>query len=374
MMVDKRLPRRSPEAEGVSSARLLAFVEAVDETIRDMHSFMLLRHGRVLAAGWWHPYAPDLPHTLFSLSKSFTAIAVGLAVAGGRLSVADRVISLLPDDCPEEVSDGLAALRVRHLLTMTAGFDPQTTYFMFADPDGNWARGTLGRPLSHEPGRHFYYDDGAPYLLSAIVQRLTGMPILDTLRQRLFAPLGVEVASWSQCPRGINSGFTGLSLTTEAVARFGQLLLNKGTWFGKRPLAENWVEQATRFQVANGSNPDADDEQGYGYLFWRYRYNAYGGDGAFGQFCQVWPDHEVVLAITAGKEGMQDIQDLLWEHVLPAIAAAPLPENQPAERALQRKLADLTLPPPHGRSHSPWMTRLRNLRFDLRGSSDSTAA
>ena len=146
MAVKNMLSRSSPEAEGLSSTGVLAFLEAVDETVRDLHSFMLLRHGRVVAEGWWAPYAPEYPHNLFSLSKSFTSTAIGLAVAEGRLTVDDFVVSLLPDDCPTTVSEPLATLRVRHLLTMTAGYDPGTLGLMFGQAEGNWAKGYLDDP------------------------------------------------------------------------------------------------------------------------------------------------------------------------------------------------------------------------------------
>jgi CubicO group peptidase (beta-lactamase class C family) len=214
MTAENTFPRSSPEAEGVSSSRLLAFIEAVDETIHHLHSFMLVRHGRVVAEGWWLPYAPEHPHMLFSLSKSFISTAIGLAVAEGCLSVDDFVASLLPDDFPAEVNEKLAALRVRQLLTMTSGHDPETVGFMYSQPEGNWTKGFLDQPMTHAPGIHFFYEDGAPYTLSALVQQVTGRPMLDYLQQYLFEPLGIDNATWTVCPRGINTGFTGLSLTT----------------------------------------------------------------------------------------------------------------------------------------------------------------
>ena len=197
MPSENRLRHSSPEAEGVSSIGLLAFLEAVDETIHDLHSFMLLRHGRVVAEGWWAPYAPEHPHMLFSLSKSFTSTAIGLAVAEGRLSVDDFVVSHMLHDFPPYMSEQLAALRVRHLLTMTSGHDPETVGIMFNQPEGNWAKGFLDQPMTHAPGSHFFYENGAAYLLSALVQQVTGMTMLDYLQQHLFEPLGIDAVSYT---------------------------------------------------------------------------------------------------------------------------------------------------------------------------------
>ena len=360
------LSRSSPEAEGVSSRGLLAFLEAVDETIRDLHSFMFLRHGRVVGEGWWSPYGPELPHALYSLSKSFVSTAMGLAVAEGLLSVDDFVVSLLPDDCPANVSEHLAALRVRHLLTMTSGHNPEDDGLMFGQPEGNWAKGFLDQPMIHRPGTRFFYENGATYTLSAIVQQVTRMTVLDYLQRRLFESLGINKITWTVCPRGINTGFTGLSLTTEGIARFGQLYLQKGVWQGQRLLSEAWVEAATKHQVANGADPNVDEEQGYGYQFWRIRHGAYRGDGAFGQFCEVWPDQEVVLAITGGKEGMEAIQDLIWDHVLPAVATTALPEDNQAQQALSQKAANLSIALPQGQPLSPATTNVSKRTYDLR--------
>ena len=365
MTMENILPRSSPEAEGVSSKGILAFLEAVTESVHDLHSFMLLRHGRVVAEGWWSPYAPDLPHMLFSLSKSFTSTAIGLVVAEGRLSLDDSIVSLLPEDCPKNVSEPLAALRVRHLLTMTSGHDPETFGLMVSQPEGHWVKGFFNRPMIHRPGTHFAYDNCAAYMLSAVVQQVTGMTMLDYLQQHLFKSLGINNATWTACPRGINIGFAGLSLTTEEVARFGQLHLQKGVWQGQQLLPVGWVEEATKRQVSNGNNPNVDEEQGYGYLFWRIRHGAYRGDGAFGQICEVWPKQDAVLAITAGKPGMEIIQDLVWEHVLPAMSTQALPEDTLAEQALNTKLTNLSIATVHGQSDSPVARQVSKQIFDL---------
>jgi CubicO group peptidase (beta-lactamase class C family) len=181
-------------------------------------------------AMWWpkdggrHTH-PNTPHVLFSLSKSFTSTAVGLAVAEGYLSVEDPVLSFFPDDAPATVNDNLAAMRVRHLLSMSTGHVEDTTGSLFAQPDGNWVRGFLACPVEHVPGTHFLYNTGASYMLSAIVHKVTGQRMLHYLQGRLFEPLGIEDATWETCPRGIDVGGFGLSVKTEDIARFGQLYL-----------------------------------------------------------------------------------------------------------------------------------------------------
>ncbi|HEV7213908.1 MAG TPA: serine hydrolase domain-containing protein, partial [Chloroflexota bacterium] len=219
------LPRSTPEAQGVRSQAIQAFLEAAEREIRDMHSFMLLRRGRVVAEGWWRPYSARSPHMLFSLSKSFTSTAIGMLVAEGRLAVDALVLSLFPDEAPAAPSANLRAMRVKHLLTMCTGHDVDATPAVFGQPDPNWVRTFLALPVQHEPGTHFAYNTAATYVLSALVQRLTGERLLDFIRPRLLDPLGIADPTWETSPEGVDLGGTGLSITTEAITRFGQLYL-----------------------------------------------------------------------------------------------------------------------------------------------------
>jgi len=364
MGTDYRLPRSTPEAQGIASPAISAFIEQAERNIDALHSLMLLRHGQVVAEGWWAPYAPQRPHMLFSLSKSFTSTAVGLAVSEGRLSVDDPVLSFFPEDAPPKVSANLAAMRVRHLLSMSTGHAEDTTGYMWRSRDKNWARAFLARPVKYQPGTHFLYNTGATYMLSAIVQKLVGARMLHYLQPRLLGPLGITGATWEVSPQGIDTGGFGLSVKTEDIACLGQLYLQQGVWNGQRILPEAWVHEATSFQVSNAqaqSNPDW--QQGYGYQFWRCRHNAYRGDGAFGQYCIIMPDQDAVLAITSGVKDMQAVLDLVWSTLLPAMGAVSLSANPTAHQALARKLASLALPPVQGQPSSAWAARVSGKRY-----------
>lgn len=358
------LPRATPESQGVPSAAIHAFVDAAEANLRDLHSFMLLRHGHVIAEGWWHPYQRDLSHMLFSLSKSFTSTAIGLAVDEGRLSIDDPVLSFFPDDAPARVSRKLAAMRVRHLLSMSTGQKADMT--VGTRHLGGWVRRFLRVPVIHEPGTQFLYNSGATYMLSAIIQKTTGMKLIDYLGPRLFDPLGISQRTWEESPEGINVGGWGLAITTEAIARFGQCWLNKGIWQGQRLIPEAWIETASAFHVKNGDDLASDWAQGYGFQFWRCRHNAYRGDGAFGQYCVIFPEQDAVLAMTSGLADMQPPLNLVWEHLLPALGNDPLPADAAAQAALTTRLSSLGIPAPTGASASPLAARIagRTYRFE----------
>jgi CubicO group peptidase (beta-lactamase class C family) len=352
--VSRVLPRSTPEDQGVSSAAVRRFVDALESGVPGMHSVMLLRHGHVIAEGWWHPYAEQLPHALFSISKSFTSTAVGFAIHDGLLSLDDRVVDLLRDDAPDTIGDNLAAMTVRHLLTMTTGHAVDSVDSI-PDDEPDWTRALLALPVPLEPGTRFVYDSGASYLLSAIVQGVAGQRLLDYLAPRLFEPLGIVGATWEQSPNGIDAGGWGLSITTENIAAFGQTYLDGGRFGGAQVVPADWVAEATALQVETGDHRAGnDDEQGYGYQFWRCQHGAYRADGAFGQVSVALPEHDALLVLTGGHADKQRALTLAWEHLLPVLGARePLPADAVEHSALTGRLARLGSPLPIGDPHSP---------------------
>lgn len=363
------LPRSTPEAEGVSAEGIRQFVEAVEASTHEFHSFMVLRHGKVVAEGWWHPYRPDLKHTMYSCSKSFTATAIGFAVSEKRLTVNDKVTSFFPDDLPPSISPNLAALRVRDLLSMSTGHEPDPTFVV--GRDSNWVKSFFEQPMVHPPGTKFLYNTLATYVLSAIAQKVTGQKLLDYLTPRLFEPLGIRDIDWESDPRGINVGGWGLRLKTEDMAKFGQLFLQKGRWNGRQILPETWVEEASALQIVQ--HPDlpqakrdsSDWEQGYAYQMWRSRHNSYRGDGAYGQFIMVLPELDAVVVGTAETHDMQGEFNLIWKYLLPALRNEPVSASKKSTASLRQKLATLALPLPAKSAASPLAKEISGKKLAL---------
>jgi len=358
------LPRSTPEQQGVSSAAVSRLVDALESGVPGLHSLMLLRHGHVIAEGWWRPYAAELPHSLFSISKSFTSTAVGFAVAEGLLSLDDSVVALLSDHAPDTVSDNLAAMTVRHLLTMTTGHSVDSVDAV-SDDDPDWTRILLAQPVPLTPGSQFVYDSGASYLLSAIVQRLSGERLLDYLTPRLLEPLGIEGATWEQCPAGIDAGGWGLSITTEHIAAFGLTYLQGGRLGDVQVVPADWVAAATAAQVETGDHRAGDDDtQGYGVQFWRCQHGAYRADGAFGQLSIALPEHDALLVLTGGHSDKQRALTLVWEHLLPVLGTHDtLPADAEEQTRLTKRLARLTTPMPVGDAHSALAATVGGRRF-----------
>jgi len=323
------LPRSAPEAQGVSPKAIRDFLKAADERIDSLHGYMLLRHGVVVAEGAWKPYRLEGPHMLFSLSKSFTATAVGLAISEGRLSVEDSVVSFFPRKLPSPVSANLSAMKVKHLLSMNTGHAEDTTDRIMRDRDP--VRAFLALGVEHEPGTHFVYNSGASFVLSALVQELTGKRLSSYLKSHLFDRVGIEGAAWDRHPCGVDFGGWGLNVKVEDIARFGQLYLQKGEWKGESIVPASWVETATAKHSENADpnapDPASDWQQGYGYQFWRCKHGFYRGDGAFGQLCVVMPELDAVLALVAGLPDIQAELNLVWDILVPGMAPSALPPD-----------------------------------------------
>lgn len=337
----------TPESQGVDSQGLIDFFAAVEKSDLEFHSIMINRNGKTILEAWWEPFRKEYIHTLYSLSKSFTSTAIGMLHDDGKLSVEDKVISFFPDKTPGTVSDHLAAMSVHDLLTMHTGHTEGTMGHMRSSADGDWVRAFLALEVPKEPGTHFFYNTGATYILSAIVQKLSGQKTLDFLQGRLLKPLGIVGADWEECPQGINVGGYGLRVRTQDILNFGQLYLQKGEWQGKQLVSSEWIREATKKQVDSQDN-DSDWGQGYGYQFWRCKPTGgvYRGDGAYGQYCIVVPQKRTVIAITSETKDMGASMQLVWDHILPAIDYAGEPINTSTGRAekLQEISGVLKLP------------------------------
>jgi len=360
------LPRSTPEAEGLSSQGVLALVSALASgAAGEIHSLMLLRHGKVVAEGWWAPYAAEDIHVLYSVTKSFNSTAVGFAVSEGLIGVDDPLVPYFADLAPASVDPEMAAMRVRDLLTMSTGHESDSIDAMRQRTDGQWTRSFLESNVPRAPGTYFLYNSGAAYMLGSLVQRVTGMTVEEYLRPRLFDPLGVGSEIWGRSQEGVNLTDGGLSIRTEDLAKFGQLYLQGGVWNGVQVVPAEWAADATAKQVSTG-NDDNNWGYGYGFQFWRSQVG-YRADGSLGQFSFVLPDQDIVLAITSGTNDTGGVMDLVWQNLLPAVLGDAQPENPTALAALRDELLGLALPVPSGASTSARAADVSGRRYGVTG-------
>lgn len=327
----KSLPRA--EASPKVTKAVDKYLKAVQKENQDLHSLMILQHGKVITEKWMSEGEWNKPHVMNSVSKTFTATAIGFAVSEGLLKETDKVISFFPDKLPSTVSQNLEKLEIRHLLTMTGGHDTDPTGLTRKSGNVDWVKAFLSAPFEHEPGTFYCYNSLGTYMLSAIIQKVTGQTLVEYLYPRLFRPLGIVGLNWEESPQGINCGGWGLYIRTEDMAKMGQFILQKGQWNGKQLLPETWFDVASSALVESvpaGVRPEelkskglskrnSDWLQGYGYQMWRCRNNAFRADGANGQYIIVLPEKDAVIVTTANIGDMQAEINLIWKYLLPVL-------------------------------------------------------
>lgn len=341
------LPFSTPEEQGISSAYIRQFFEELDACVEiDVHSVLLLRHGKVIAEGNFQPYTDAYPHMVFSLSKSITGMAVGLAVEDGLLSLDEKVVDIFPEKGILLHSPKINAITVRHLLNMTSGIKFNEVGSVV---ETDWVRAFLLSDCSFEPGSEFYYNSMNSYMLSAIVCKKTGKSLMEYLEERLFHPLGIDGAVWETCPLGIEKGGWGLYLRIADMAKLGQLYLQKGRWSvngeEKQLIAEDWIAESTKIQTP----PSENGKQGYGYQIWNFdAQDAFQYNGVFGQYVIVLPAADMVVAITSGSQNLfydrsLEIVEKYFGDNAAGLSDQPLPSNIKELRRLKNKLENLFL-------------------------------
>ena len=350
------LPRVSPESQGVSSSDIKTYFDnMLSCPTGEPHGIMILRHGKVIGELFPKPFDAAYPQMLYSVAKSFVGIAVGLAIEENRLRLTDRLMTFFPDLLPDTVSSHLATMTVRDLLTMTSGIRPDP---QIRTTGAEWLQRYLAKP-GEKPGEVFHYDSMCSYLLSAIVQQVTGEKLLDYLKTRIFIPMHISDVEWEESPEGINTGGWGIRMQVESMAKIGQLLMNKGNWNGQQLIPSDWVEVMTSALQETGMTDM------YGYHMWRCDYpDAYRADGAFGQYIIVAPNEDIVLAITQANasNGVAERQ-LVWD-LLRKVKEAPLPESDDYTN-LQKAQSTYMLPVATGRRSSKCLTKLANKSITL---------
>ena len=307
----------SPEEAKVDSRGIIRFLDDMREKRLHMHALMILRHGKVITEASFAPWSKDSKHILFSLSKSFTSTAVGFAVQDGLIKTSDRLIDFFPELLSNPPCENMRKITVKHMLTMNTGHKVEATR-----QDDCWEQAFLHSYIEYEPGTHFMYNTFATYMLSAIVQKVTGRKLLDYLREKLFEPLEMSDDIWTEeSPTGIATGGYGLNVRVEDIAKLGQFYLQEGKWNGKQLLGPEWIRDArTPWSDNSPTGGDSDWGMGYGYQFWMCKPdNVFRGDGAFGQYCVVCPDQDMVIAINSGVKDMGAVLNSIWENILPAV-------------------------------------------------------
>ncbi|SYX85457.1 serine hydrolase domain-containing protein [Paenibacillus alvei] len=302
------------------SSCLTGFVNRVTAENLQVESVRVRQDGELI--GKWDQNE-DSRRPQHSISKSFTCMAVGLAIEEGKLTLDTTLGDVFPQYAHLHTEHNPllqpAGIKLRELLRMSSGHDspPLWAEERASLQEKDWVRYYMSLPLDRVPGKQFTYSSGDTFMISAMVQAAVGLTVHDYLRPRLFVPLGITEETWDSSPLGVTLGCAGLALTNEELSRFGQLLLQQGMWNGAQLIPADWIQLATSKQIDNEGSFDWC--QGYGYQFWMCSHHAYRADGAHGQFCIVMPVKGAVIAINSQEDRLQDILDVVWAEIWPIL-------------------------------------------------------
>lgn len=313
---DFELPRaKFPEEVGVDSKEIKALIEDFEANEDEVHSIQIVRHGKVAYERWRYPYAPEIPHTMYSVSKSFISIAMGFAIDEGIVSLDTKVADLFPEFRPKTPDENLEAMTVYHLLSMSAGKNVS----VLADKQkSDWVKQFFEAPWSYKPGESWSYISENTYLCSVIIKKLTGQTVREFLKPRLFDPLGYNRMPFWECDKqGREAGGWGLFITTDELTKFTVCLANNGVYNGRQVIPAWYVEQATSNLVDNSvANRSAHSSVGYGFFFWQCACeNTYRADGMFSQFGIVFKDYDAQFIITQSEIFEEKSREIIFRHL-----------------------------------------------------------
>lgn len=345
----KYFEKVTPESCGVDSRDLLKMIEGMEDMPeeKETHGFMLIRHGKLLTEGWFAPYKEDMPHVLFSDTKTFTQVAIGFMVQEGLITIEDKIADYFPDKLTEETSEHNRNLTIRQLLMMATGHQGNAVHARgkFSDEEYDKLQEFFASETIDEPGTVFQYENIASYVLSNLVSRLTGKNIAEYLKPRFLDPLDITVDYYSTDEDGVCMGYSGFRITLEALAKVGQFFLNEGVWEGKQLLPKEWCRQATAKHTDCKGPCGPDWDQGYCWHMWRGQHNTARLCGAYGQMCVISPDLDLIFATNSGANynRLQYILNNFYENVMLKISDEPLEENPLGNIKLENKISKLKL-------------------------------
>ena len=365
--------RITPEAAGISSAQVAKFIRKIESRGATMHSLMLVRDGKVFAEHYWAPFNENTLQRMYSQTKSYTAMAIGLLEEEGKLSLDDKIADHFPEKIECELPKHIAALTIRNMLTMTTAGGPRN-WFLEGDPDRTHHYFNH-REFDHASGTFWKYDSAGSQVLCALAEKLSGMKLLDYLKMKMFDKVGTfKTARVLMCGNNDSWGDSALLCTTRDMASGGLLMMQGGKWNGEQLINEKFVKDACSALVNNRTNwcRHSLDSEGYGYQIWRAPENGFAFVGMGDQLTICLPDKNFMFVCTADHQapadaGEKPIRTMLinavYDFIYDYLEDAPLPEDKAAYDAYMKEFASLELRAAQGAEDSPLRERINGVTY-----------
>ncbi|MDD6799110.1 MAG: serine hydrolase, partial [Firmicutes bacterium] len=371
MTEKKPLPVAEPESVGIPSEAVMKLLNRLEKAKINLHGYLIIRNGKIVSEGYVPPFDRSFRHRLYSVSKSFVSGAVGLLIGEGRLSLEDHVADYFKDLLPEHPDERVMRATVEDLLTMRSPFC-WPTYCTDAPRNfvDDWAGSFFNTPCDREPGTSFKYDTSATFILDALVERVTGMPFLDYMKEKIFREIGISDDIWCvKSPDGYSWGGSGVMGTVRELAKYALLFLRGGCWEGKQLIPEWYVKRAVSPIVETHS----DTGSHYGYQIWCTRDGSFSFHGMGHQIAVCVPDKDIVFVCCADDQGPDaeeknaEIYSALFEEVVYAAKDEALPENAASYARLCERNASLKPPVVEGEADSPKALAVNGKTFRMTG-------
>lgn len=356
----------SPESLGIPSSAVFNFLERIDRHQTCMHGFLLLRKGQIAAEGYWAPFSEDSMHRMYSVSKSFVSLAIGLVIDEGKLKLDDRVVRYFKDKVPQDIHPYLAQATVRDFLMMATPYSVNYYARCDADKDSDWVSLFFNREPSHLPGTIFSYGSGVTVILNTIVERISGVSFLEYLRDKLLDPIGFSRDAWCiKTPDGVSWGGSGVVCRLKDMARIAYVCLNKGRWGDRQLVSEKYISEATSKQIDNSLM----GEDGYGYQIWMEGEKGFSFYGMGAQYALCYPEKDFIFACIGDTQGRdlagKEIIDAFYEEIYDKISDSPLPEDDKAYNKLKEKIKTLKVLPQRGNLTSSFKQKVNGKWYAL---------
>lgn len=338
----------TPESVGISSEKILAYIQLLEKSQLNTHNLIISKGDTIVFEKYWAPFHKDYYHRMYSVSKSFVSLAVGFLEQDGLVDLDDPISKYFAKELECQPDKNMWNQTLRHMLMMSTA-KTQKNWFVARAADRVADYFANDNKDSRPSGTIFQYDSTGSFILGALVERLTGKPFMEYLREKMFRKIGVsEEAYCLQCPGGHSWGDSAVMCTPMDLWKTARFTLNRGKWNGEQILNEQYVLAATGKQIDNNHRGTTDfDAQGYGYQFWRTRDNSYFFNGMGCQFAICSPDSDMILVCNADNQGIDSakrtIIDGYFDLIENTAQETPLPENEAAYQKLQAETADLKL-------------------------------
>ena len=364
------IERAFPGQTGIPSDHIIRLMERLEKKQIPMHSFLLMHKNKLICECYYSPVNADTLHRMFSITKSFTAIAIGLLADEGKLSLDDRIVDYFPEKVPANVHPYIAKMTIRNMLMMRTCHE-KTTYKL--DMERDWVESFFTALPTHPAGTVFHYDTSSAHTLCALAEKLSEMDMLAYIKKKL-APVGLSEESYLlKDPFGVSIGGSGLVATSLDMLKFGMFLYREGNIDGEQLLSASYIREATSCLTATAvTAPLPSEACGYGMQIWRTQKNGYVCYGMGGQLIIVLPDYELICVTTADTQGIgggnQQIYDALYEEILPYIGSVPTLDTEKQEQ-YEKFIASRTLHIPGGQTKCTLSEKIDGKRFLIKNGS-----